>query len=282
MPFADVNGTRLHYHVTGEGIPLIFIHPPLLNSEVFNYQKAQLADVYKVITFDIRGHGHSSYSPQPVAYPLVVEDIKQLMDFLDVEEAILCGYSAGGQIVIEAMLTYPDRFIGGVLVSTMPEVQDVVLKSQLRLASLLSRPGGKRLLGGAISWGNADMNVTFNNLYKGAVNGDTRNIRQYFEASLQYRCVNRLREIAQPMLLVYGEKNRGFQRYARLLEERLPKATLRWIPEVSHQIPTKAPRAFHRLLQQWVEETFLGPAEQSRMEAFLEDVPADAFHQPEA
>jgi pimeloyl-ACP methyl ester carboxylesterase len=255
---AFINGVRLHYHVEGRGIPLIFIHPPLLNQEIFNYQKAQLADAYKIITFDIRGHGLSEASPAPVTYPLVVEDMRQLLEHLDVREAVVCGYSTGGGIALEAMLAHPQTFTGGVLISTMPEASDWYLKSRIRVSSGLSRIRGKRLLGGLVGWGNADMSLTFNNLYKGAVEGDSRNIRQYYDYSLTYSCTDQLSSIEQPVLLLYGEEDVSFHRYARLLEARLPNRDLIFIEKASHQLPTKAPRTMNRIVEQWVSRRFGG------------------------
>jgi pimeloyl-ACP methyl ester carboxylesterase len=49
-----------------------------------------------MITFDIRGHGKSQYSNKPLTFPLIVEDIKLLLDHLEVEKAFICGYSTGG------------------------------------------------------------------------------------------------------------------------------------------------------------------------------------------
>lgn len=258
MPMAYVNGTRLHYHVEGRGIPLVFIHPPLLNQQVFNYQKAQLSDSYKIITFDIRGHGLSESSAAPVTYPLVVEDIRQLLEHLDVREAVICGYSSGGGIALEALLTHPRIFTGGILISTMPEASDWLLKSRIRLASGLTRLKAKRILGGFVSWGNADMSLTFNNLYRGAVEGDSRNIQQYYAYSLDYSCTDQLPSIRQPVLLLYGEENAAFHRYARLLEARLPDGDLVFVEKASHQLPTKAPRTMNRLVDQWVSKRFGG------------------------
>ncbi|RAV00609.1 alpha/beta fold hydrolase [Paenibacillus sp. YN15] len=260
MPMAFVNGTRLHYHVEGRGIPLIFIHPPLLNQEIFNYQKAQLSDAFKIITFDIRGHGLSDASPAAVTYPLVVEDMRQLLEHLDVREAVVCGYSTGGGIALEAMLAHPQTFTGGILISAMSEASDWYLKGRIRAASGLSRIKAKRLLGGLVGWGNADMSLTFNNLYKGAVQGDSRNIRQYYDYSLTYSCTDQLSSIEQPVLLLYGEEDAAFHRYARMLEARLPYRDLVFIEKASHQLPTKAPRTMNRIVEQWVSRRFGGAA----------------------
>jgi pimeloyl-ACP methyl ester carboxylesterase len=253
MPYASVNGTKLHYHVTGDGLPIVCIHPPLLNQQIFNYQKAQLSDRYQVLTFDIRGHGHTPYSPQPVTYTLVVEDICQLLDYLHIKEAVLCGYSTGGSIALEALLTHRERFVGAVLLSAMPEASDWFLKSRIRMATGLSRLKAKRLLGGTIGWGNADMSQTFGNLYKGAVEGNIRNIEQYYSYSLDYSCTERLPEIKQPVLLLYGKEDTSFHRYAHMLNDRLPNRDLVFLEGIGHQIPTKAPRAMHRLMDQWFE-----------------------------
>lgn len=273
MPHASVNGTRLHYHVTGDGMPIVFIHPPLLNLEVFNYQKAQLADHFKLVTFDIRGHGQSPYSEAKVTYPLIAEDIKQLCDFLELQEVVLCGYSTGAAVAMEAMLTYPDRFVGGVFISGFSETTDLFNKALSNLASGLSKVKAKRLLSGTIGWSNSDMNITFHNLYQGAVNGDIRNIHQYYFAGRKYSCTDRLDEIKQPVLLLYGKKDMRYFRYAKILNERLPIRDLIFIEDVAHQLPTKAPRTMNRLLTQWMERHFAARGTESRWENFVEDVP---------
>ena len=83
MPMLYADGISLHYSVRGKGVPIVFIHPPVLTSVNFQYQMEELSEEFKVITFDIRGHGRSQYSRQPVTYPLIIEDIKHLLAVLD-------------------------------------------------------------------------------------------------------------------------------------------------------------------------------------------------------
>jgi pimeloyl-ACP methyl ester carboxylesterase len=252
MPIHNINGVDLHYHVYGEGIPIIFIHPPLLNNENFNYQKAVLANDFKVVTFDIRGHGMSGYSQQPLTYELIAEDMKQLLDHLDIGHAYVCGYSTGGTIALEAMLAYPERFIGGILISAMSEVSDLLTKTRLRMAINLSRIKAKRLLAAGISWGNADMTMTFRNLYRGALKGNIKNIGQYYRYSLDYSCTAKLNRIHQPVLLLYGNKDKIFFRYARILNERLPNNDLYFVDQMKHQIPTKSADKMNGLIREWI------------------------------
>jgi pimeloyl-ACP methyl ester carboxylesterase len=254
MPKLEVNGTVLHYHRTGKGIPIVFIHPPLLTTQTFNYQKAQLSDEFQVITFDIRGHGESQASQRKITYPLIVEDIRLLLDALGIKKAYLCGYSTGGSIVLEALLRYPDRFLGGIVVSGMSEVTDRYNKSRIWLSSMMASNKPLRyVLSAAVTYGNADMGLTFQNLRGSSLHGDTRNQKEYFQYSYNYNCTSKLNAIEHPMLLIYGQKDRNFHSYAHLLHENLPNSSLYFIKDASHQIPIKEPGRMNDLLRLWVE-----------------------------
>jgi pimeloyl-ACP methyl ester carboxylesterase len=254
MPKLEINGTVLHYHRTGKGIPIVFIHPPLLTGQTFNYQKAQLSDEFQVITFDIRGHGESQASKQRLTYPLIAEDIMKLLDALDIKKAYLCGYSTGGSLVLEALLGYPGRFLGGIVVSGMSEINDPFNKSKIWLSSKMASITPLRyVLTAAISYGNADMELTYQNLRGSSLHGDSRNQHEYFEYSYNYNCTSKLKAIGQPMLLIYGQKDRNFHPYAHLLHDNLPNSSLYFIKNATHQIPLKEPGRMNDLIRLWVE-----------------------------
>jgi pimeloyl-ACP methyl ester carboxylesterase len=261
MPKAIVNGTELHYHVTGRGVPIVFIHPPLITASTFNYQRAELSQYFKVITFDIRGHGLSAPSDQPVTYELIAEDMKQLLDDLQVDEAYLCGYSQGATVALHAMLHYPQRYSGGILLSGMSEVSDWRLKLMLGGASSALRMGLGRLLARGISWGNKDSADTYKQLLSYALQGYPRNMREYFDYSLSYNCTRELPRIKLPILLVYGQKDRSFYRYAEMLHHGLPKSSLYFMRGVGHQLPTKAGDRVNELMRQWLKQQIEARAE---------------------
>lgn len=55
MPLLDRDGTKLYFDVRGNGIPIVFIHPPVLTSANFTYQMEALSKEFKVITFELTG-----------------------------------------------------------------------------------------------------------------------------------------------------------------------------------------------------------------------------------
>ncbi|GIQ68462.1 alpha/beta fold hydrolase [Xylanibacillus composti] len=254
MPMLSVNGVDLHVHQQGRDHEpaIVFIHPPLLTSENFNYQMASLSDEFHTIAFDLRGHGFSGSSDQTFSYALLAEDIRQLLDKLDIEKAYLCGYSTGTTVAIEAMLANPDRYYGGILISGMAEVDDWINKSRIRLAALLSNQLTRGLLARAIAYGNSDMAITYSNLLKGARQTDTRTVREYYRTSLIHKNISRAAQLELPQLLVYGEKDKCFRNYAHQLHQTLPDSHLFFIKNVSHQLPTKAPRKLNSLIRHWI------------------------------
>ena len=119
MPFAEVNGQRLRYEDTGgDGPPVIFSHGFLMDREMFAPQVADLADVYRVITWDARGFGETEFDGEPFTYWDSARDLFGLLDHLGIERAVLGGMSQGGYLSLRAGLLQPDRVRALILIDT--------------------------------------------------------------------------------------------------------------------------------------------------------------------
>ena len=251
MPMLSDVENGLYYNANGKGIPLVFIHPPLLTSTNFKYQVEELSQKYKVITFDIRGHGRSAFSKEPITYQMIGNDIKQLLDHLKIEKVFICGYSTGGSIVLEFLLNHKERALGGIIISGMSEIKDFYNEKRIIIARLLSKIKAKKLLGLAISFGNANTFEIFKMMYRESIKGDIRNIKQYYNCSLHYNCTHQLPSIDLPTLLAFGSKDKAFHQYAKILHEMLPQNELRVI-NTKHQIPTKAAKELNQMIHEFV------------------------------
>ncbi|MGN1401607.1 MAG: alpha/beta fold hydrolase [Bacillus sp. (in: firmicutes)] len=253
MPTVNVEGVNIYYSVRGKGLPIVFIHPPLLTSSNFSYQIEGLSTNYKVITFDIRGHGRSEYSNQPLTYSLIVKDLICLLDHLEIRNAFICGYSTGGSIVLEFLLTYAERALGGVIISGMSEVKGFYLKNRIALAVKLAKSKAIPLLSLAVISGNSNNHQMFKKMYKEASYGDARNIEQYYRNSLIFNRTNQLSAINVPVLLVYGTKDQFFHKYAHILHKKLPFNELVLLDKEKHQIPTKAATKLNRIINTFIQ-----------------------------
>lgn len=118
MPFADVNGIRIKYHIIGKGEPLIFISGWGMDHRVWLHQTSFFCDKYKVIVFDNRGVGESTDDGKRLSTLTLAKDVIGLLDYLDVQRANIVGSSLGGMIAQEIAINFPERVNKLVLSST--------------------------------------------------------------------------------------------------------------------------------------------------------------------
>ena len=97
---------------------IIFIHGFPLNKSMWDKQMIALKDKYRVIAYDVRGHGDSEAGDGDFSIELFVNDLLGMMDVLKVEKTVLCGLSMGGYIALNAVTKHPDRFDALVLSDT--------------------------------------------------------------------------------------------------------------------------------------------------------------------
>ena len=100
MAFALIKGLSVHYRVEGpaEAPPLLLIHSLGTTMEMWAPQAAALAGKFRVISYDLRGHGLSEATDGPYTLELLAGDALGLLDQLGIERAHVAGVSLGGMI----------------------------------------------------------------------------------------------------------------------------------------------------------------------------------------
>lgn len=99
----DANGQtiRIHYNDYGKGNPVILIHGWPLSNEMWEYQINDLVNSgHRVIAYDRRGFGKSSAPWDGYDYDTMTDDLKALIDQLNLENITLIGFSMGGGEVV--------------------------------------------------------------------------------------------------------------------------------------------------------------------------------------
>lgn len=110
MPKTKVNGIDLHYLAFGHGSDVVLIHGFLGNLAVWHLQIApQLRKVYRVTTYDLRGHGYSEVTPTGYTARQMAMDLEGLLDSLHINKATLVGHSYGADIAMYFALKHPER-----------------------------------------------------------------------------------------------------------------------------------------------------------------------------
>jgi pimeloyl-ACP methyl ester carboxylesterase len=255
MPMIRVRGVQIHYFDQGTGLPILFIHPPMIGVVCFAYQVQELRHKFRVIGFDIRGHGASEPGKDTLTYETIVDDAIALLYALGVEKAVVCGYSTGATVAMEAMLQHADRFPAGIFVSGMSEVRDARIIRKIRLGVQLARWNEMGLMAYALAQGNTGYHPLQRAMYHAGSQSHPERVEQYLVESLTHNCTGRLCYIQQPVLLVYGGKDRHFRPCGRILARNLPNATSVLIPGMTHQLPGRAPSALNRAIADFAVRT---------------------------
>lgn len=97
------------YEVHGDGSPVVMIHGLGMNRAMWQWQIDELSPHYKLITYDLLGHGESDKPPAPYTMPQMVAQVADLMDETCIERAAIVGFSLGGLIAQAFALEYSDR-----------------------------------------------------------------------------------------------------------------------------------------------------------------------------
>jgi non-heme chloroperoxidase len=128
------DGTKIFYKDWGHGQPVVFSHGWPLTADAWDGQMLFLGmHGYRVIAHDRRGHGRSAQSWDGNDMDTYADDLAQLMDKLDVKNAVMVGHSTGGGEVAHYIGRHGSKRVAkAVLVGAVPPI---MLKTS-------SNPGG--------------------------------------------------------------------------------------------------------------------------------------------
>lgn len=113
----DLGEGVLVYETVGSGDSLVLVHAGFLDRRMFDAQWQTLAERFQLIRYDMLGFGESSPATGPVCRR---ENLRQLLDHLDILNAHFLGCSMGGEIVLDLVLEYPELARSLTLVGATP------------------------------------------------------------------------------------------------------------------------------------------------------------------
>lgn len=108
MPARTPDGTC--YEVAGSGGPVVvLVHGLGLNRRAWQWQVDTLARKFRVLTYDLHGHGDSGDPPDAPSLSLFSRQLANLLDHLSIASAAVAGFSLGGMIARRFAMDHPDR-----------------------------------------------------------------------------------------------------------------------------------------------------------------------------
>lgn len=110
--FLQIGPCKIAYETHGAGQPVLLMHGFGLDRRSMRPLALELAQRFRTILFDWRGHGetHSPEVDAAFSYPILRDDLLRFMEELEIEKAHFIGHSMGAQIALMAAIADPGRF----------------------------------------------------------------------------------------------------------------------------------------------------------------------------
>jgi 3-oxoadipate enol-lactonase len=115
--FLDVHGGKLYYEISGEGHPLVLLHAGIANLRMWDEQVEEFSKHYQVICYDARTFGKSTSEAVEFSNR---QDLRDLLEHLNIDKAHLLGISRGGTIAMDFTLEHPQKVSSLIMVASRP------------------------------------------------------------------------------------------------------------------------------------------------------------------
>jgi 3-oxoadipate enol-lactonase len=253
MPFADSNGCRIYYEVSGDGEPLLLVAGQASDHFGWDGVRESLAANYRVIVYDHRGTGKSDKPTEPpYTTRMMAADAISVLDDLGVGRAHAYGVSMGGRISQWLGIDHGDRVGALVLCSTTPgdahgAARDAEITADL--ANFATDAAAQVRLMRAI-YSSAWLAANRERLMAQA-----QHPLEPFAQALHFQCSqthdawDQLPKIRNPTLVVHGSADRvNPTENAHLLVSVIPGAELRLIPGGLHGCFTERAAECNRIV----------------------------------
>lgn len=116
MPYFDLGAAQLYYEDHGSGQPIVFIHGVWMSSRFFEPQYTALSSQFRVIAFDLRGHGRSSHTPAGHTVASYARDLHAFLRGLDLQDVVLAGWSMGAFVIWDYVKQFGTDGLKGTIV----------------------------------------------------------------------------------------------------------------------------------------------------------------------
>ncbi|QLC73666.1 alpha/beta fold hydrolase [Pseudomonas sp. LPB0260] len=251
------------YLATGQGHPVVLIHGVGLNKEMWGGQIVGLAPHFRVIAYDMLGHGASALPPADAGLPDYAEQLRELLEHLDLPRVAVVGFSMGGLVARAFALQQPARL------SALVVLNSVFNRSPEQRAGVIERTAQVAEFGPAAN-AEAALARWFSREYQAANPAQIAAIRQVLAgndpqgylttyslfATQDMYGADELSSIQAPTLIATGELDPGSTpEMARQLAARIPGAQAAILEEQRHMMPVESPRLVNQLLLDFLGNT---------------------------
>jgi pimeloyl-ACP methyl ester carboxylesterase len=245
LPTINRDGVNIYYEDHGTGPAVLLSHGYSATTRMWAGQVEALKDRYRVITWDMRGHGQSDSPDDPKAYSeaATVDDIAGILNHLGIDKAVIGGLSLGGYMSLAFNLAHPSMVRALMLFDTGPGYKNPVGREGWNVTAM-KRAETFEAKGLDALGGSAEVRVSQHRSAQGLAHA-ARGMLAQFDS----RIIESLEHIAVPTLVLVGEKDQPFLGATDYMANKIPGCTKVMIPEAGHAANLDQPAAFNAAVE---------------------------------
>jgi 3-oxoadipate enol-lactonase len=255
MPKIKTNNIETYYETHGEGAPLVLIPGMGMCHRLWQPQIEPFSQHFKVITYDVRGHGESGGSDDKYSIKLFASDLKALLAELHVTKAYICGLSMGGLIAQQFAIDYPDMVNKLIIVGAFSHLglREKILAAYLKVVHRVlfmfmnmeqyAKLHAKGLFSKEDQQALRDFFVSekIDNISK-------KEFLKAMAATSHFNCLDRLKEIKSPTLILTAERGKTERRQSEAIHQGIKDSKKEMIMDTFHASNLEKPEAFNELV----------------------------------
>jgi len=241
MAYLDRDGVKIYYEDQGAGPAVLLSHGYSATSQMWRGQIQPLTANYRLITWDMRGHGMTDSPDDPAQYSEAhtVGDMAAILRACGVDRAVIGGLSLGGYMSLAFHVAHPAMTRALMLFDTGPGYRNPKARdgwnetSEARARAFESK--GLDALGGS-----AEVRASSHRSAKGLALA-ARGMLAQFDS----RIIESLEHVAVPTLVLVGANDEPFLGATDYMSAKIPGAQRVTIPGAGHASNINQPAAFN-------------------------------------
>ena len=254
MAYLERDGVKIYYEDHGSGPAVLLSHGYSATSRMWEGQVAALKDRYRVITWDMRGHGQSDSPADQAQYSeeATCGDMAGILTELGIEKAVIGGLSLGGYMSLAFNVRYPAMVNALMLFDTGPGYKNPVAREgwnkTAEQRAVNFETNGLEALGRG-----AEVRIAQHRSADGLAKA-ARGMLAQFDS----RIIESLDGIAVPTLVLVGAKDEPFLGATDYMANKIPGSTRAVIPDAGHAANIDQPDAFNEATAAFLDGLKLG------------------------
>ncbi len=249
MPYIERGGAKIFYNSSGQGPVVLLSHGFSATCAMWAGQVAAFKAQYRIITWDMLGHGQSDSPDDPSLYSVdgTVSDMAAILDVCGVERAVIGGHSLGGFMSLAFNVKFPQRVRALMLFNTGPGYKSDEARAQWNVTT--EKQARAFATKGLAAVGHSEeMQLGTHRTAKGLEHG-ARGMLAQADAQI----IDSLPDIGVPALVLVGEKDRGYLAAADYMTGKIPGGRKALIADAGHAANIHQPAAFNSAMGQFLE-----------------------------